>query len=440
MRKIRSILTIGVLSFLLPYVLTAQEELLLHRAQKAVTTVIVHDIFSPPVASRIYLYTAVAAYEAAKAGDPSSPSFGEVCKDFHLPFDPPEKSQIDSRYSSIYALLFTSSRFVFSDSAMKDSLHAILSSYRITPDIKKVSIEWARKVSDSVMSWAAKDNYGATRKMKRYSLIKDPSAWIPTPPGYFAAVEPHWGKLRPVVIKSIDEYRPASPMKFSTTKDSPFYQQALEVYEFSKKMSVGDSAVASFWDCNPFYLNTQGHLNFATKKLSPGGHWMSIAGVACMKAKASFNVSLKAYLFTAVALYDGFISCWDEKYRSNTIRPESFINAYIDESWRPLLQTPPFPEYTSGHSVISAAAASVLSALFGNDFSFADDTEIGYGLPVRHFKSFYEAADEAAVSRFYGGIHYKEAITNGTLQGKKIGDAVVTQLVRPLHIGCASGK
>lgn len=160
---------------------------------------------------------------------------------------------------------------------------------------------------------------------------------------------------------------------------------------------------------------------------------MSIAGVACLKAKASFNVSLKAYLFTAVALYDGFISCWDEKYRSNTIRPESYINAYIDESWRPLLQTPPFPEYTSGHSVISAAAASVLSELFGNDFSFADDTEIGYGLPVRHFKSFREAAVEAAISRFYGGIHYKEAITNGMLQGKKIGDAVVNQIIHPLQ-------
>ena len=431
MRTMRTILLVGLVSMLLPSSLEAQEAQLLHRAQKAVTTVIVHDIFSPPVASRIYLYSAVAAYEAACAGDTSPKSFGKVSRDFHPPR--PSRAKVDTRFSSIYALLYTSSRFVFSDSAMLDSLSAITSSFeQLTPAVRKASIEWARKVSDSVMAWSYKDNYAVTRKLKRYSLLKDTGAWIPTPPGYFAAVEPHWGKLRPVVIRSVDEYRPVSPMKFSIAKGSPFYQQALDVYEASKKMSSNDSAVASFWDCNPFYLNTQGHLNFATKKLSPGGHWMSIAGVACRKTNASFNVSLKAYLFTAVALYDAFISCWDEKYRSNVIRPETYINAYIDESWRPLLQTPPFPEYTSGHSVISASAASVLTAVFGEGFHFADDTETAYGLPVRHFTSFREAAEEAAVSRFYGGIHYKEAIHNGIAQGSKIGKAVVSQLVTPM--------
>jgi hypothetical protein len=431
MRTMRTIVLVGLVSVLLPSSLEAQEAQLLHRAQKAVTTVIVHDIFSPPVASRIYLYSAVAAYEAACAGDTSLQSFGKVFRDFHPPL--PSRVKVDTRFSSIYAMLYTSSRFVFSDSAMLDSLSAITSSFeQLTPAVRKASIDWARKVSDSVMAWSYKDNYAVTRKLKRYSLLKDTGAWIPTPPGYFAAVEPHWGKLRPVVIRSVDEYRPASPMKFSIAKGSPFYQQALDVYEASKKMSSSDSAVASFWDCNPFYLNTQGHLNFATKKLSPGGHWMSIAGVACRKTNASVNVSLKAYLFTAVALYDAFISCWDEKYRSNVIRPETYINAYIDESWRPLLQTPPFPEYTSGHSVISASAASVLTALFGDGFHFADDTETAYGLPVRHFTSFREAAEEAAVSRFYGGIHYKEAIQNGIAQGSKIGKAVVSQLVTPL--------
>jgi hypothetical protein len=434
MKKIRSIFLIVLFSCLMSSTFQAQEVLLLHRAQKAVTTVIVHDIFSPPVASRIYLYTSVAAYEAAIA----DLSFGKVCSDFHPPARPGQKAQLDSRFSSIYAMLYTASRFVFSDSSMLDSLNAITSSYKqLSPAVKKASIQWAKQVSDSVMTWASKDNYAATRKMKRYSLIKDPAAWIPTPPGYFAAVEPNWGKLRPVVIKAVEDFRPASPIKFGTAKESPFYQQAAEVYEASKKMSSNDSAIASFWDCNPFYLNTQGHLNFATKKLSPGGHWMSIAGVACKKANASFNMSVQAYLFTAVALYDGFISCWDEKYRSNTIRPESYINSYIDQSWRPLLQTPPFPEYTSGHSVISASAASVLTSLFGDDFNFADDTETGYGLPIRHFKSFRDAAEEAAISRFYGGIHYKEAINNGMLQGSKIGGAIVEKMVKPMLKGSA---
>jgi hypothetical protein len=165
---------------------------------------------------------------------------------------------------------------------------------------------------------------------------------------------------------------------------------------------------------------------FATKKLSPGGHWMSITSIACMQIRADINTTVKAYLIAAMALYDGFISCWHEKYRSQLIRPETYINAYIDENWKPLLQTPPFPEYTSGHSVISSAAAEVLTYMFGDGFAYADDTETGYGLPVRYFNSFRHAAQEAAISRFYGGIHYRQAIEEGSRQGMRIGSAVTT--------------
>ncbi|MFT4535582.1 MAG: membrane-associated phospholipid phosphatase, partial [Saprospiraceae bacterium] len=113
---------------------------------------------------------------------------------------------------------------------------------------------------------------------------------------------------------------------------------------------------------------------------------------------------------------------------SNLIRPETVINEYIDKDWLPTLQTPPFPEYTSGHSVISTAAATVLTSIYGNDFSFKDDTELEYGLPARSFVSFYAASQEAAISRLYGGIHYRPAIDNGVTQGKKLGDYVVANL------------
>ncbi|HET7897284.1 MAG TPA: vanadium-dependent haloperoxidase, partial [Flavisolibacter sp.] len=171
-----------------------------------------------------------------------------------------------------------------------------------------------------------------------------------------------------------------------------------------------------------------GHLNFATKKLSPGGHWMSIVSIVARKSGADLNKAAAAYVLTAIALYDGFISCWDEKYRSNLIRPETYINAYIDEQWRPLLQTPPFPEYTSGHSVISTAAAKVLTAFWGENCRFDDDTETPYGLPVRTFASFNKAAEEAAISRLYGGIHYRAAIENGQVQGRKIGEKVLKKI------------
>ena len=136
-----------------------------------------------------------------------------------------------------------------------------------------------------------------------------------------------------------------------------------------------------------------------------------------------------AYALTSIALADGFISCWDEKFRSNLIRPETLINKHIDEEWLPLLQTPPFPEYTSGHSVISNAAAIALTSLFGENFAFADDTEVKYGLTVRSFTSFVDASEEAAISRLYGGIHYMPAIANGVTQGKSLGTYVVGKLV-----------
>ncbi|MBY0432504.1 MAG: vanadium-dependent haloperoxidase, partial [Cyclobacteriaceae bacterium] len=186
--------------------------------------------------------------------------------------------------------------------------------------------------------------------------------------------------------------------------------------------------IASFWDCNPFVMNVKGHVMFATKKISPGGHWMNITRLACTKMKADLTTSAEAYLRVSLSLVDGFISCWDEKYRSKLIRPESYINQYIDENWVPLLQTPPFPEHTSGHSVISNSAAVALTGLFGDNFAFTDSTEVEYGMTARSFKSFQQAAEEAAVSRLYGGIHYKPACEEGKVQGRKVGGLIAARL------------
>jgi len=138
--------------------------------------------------------------------------------------------------------------------------------------------------------------------------------------------------------------------------------------------------------------------------------------------------TIEAYTLTSIALFDAFISCWDEKYRSNLIRPETVINRELDDEWRPALQTPPFPEYTSGHSVISRSAAVALTAIYGDDFAFLDTTEEPYGLPTRSYTSFLHASDEAAASRLYGGIHYRPAIDYGVAQGEKVGKFIVEQL------------
>jgi hypothetical protein len=292
----------------------------------------------------------------------------------------------------------------------------------------EASLQYGQQVAALVMRWAAQDQYKQTRSLRRYNFSKQEGKWMPTPPVYMAAVEPYWNRIRPMALDSCNQFRPDLPLTFSTDKASPFYRQALEVYNTTMNLSAENKAVASFWDCNPFAVNIEGHLNFATKKISPGGHWMSIAGIVCRNTNADMMKSAAVYSMTAIALFDAFIICWDEKYRSNVIRPETYINKYMDERWRPLLQTPPFPEYTSGHSVISTAAATILTSLFGENIAFDDDTEVEFGLPVKHFASFKDACNEAAISRLYGGIHYRAAIENGQQQGEHLGNWMIKKI------------
>ena len=264
--------------------------------------------------------------------------------------------------------------------------------------------------------------------MPSYTVTNDESSWKPTPPAYIKAIEPNWNKIRPFVIDSSDQFKPLKPPGFSTDSNSIFYQDAYSVYKKVLNNSGEQNEIANFWDCNPFKMNVRGHVMFATKKISPNGHWMNITRLICKKTNAGPVKSAEAYACLAVTLADCFISCWDEKYRSTVIRPETYINRYIDPDWLPVLQTPPFPEYTSGHSVVSKAAAVVLSKLFGNDLSFSDSTELEFGLPPRNFNSFHAAANEAAISRFYGGIHYMPAIKNGMDEGDKIGNYIIQKL------------
>ena len=169
-------------------------------------------------------------------------------------------------------------------------------------------------------------------------------------------------------------------------------------------------------------------MSVGLKKISPGAHWLGITGIACEKTKKNFAETMQINTLVAIRLMDSFIACWDEKYRSNRIRPETFINRYIDVKWQPVLQTPPFPEYTSVHSVVSTASAQVLTYLFGDNFFYTDVTEIPFGSGQRSFKSFREAAAEASISRLYGGIHYWESIDSGVTEGKLVGNYIVSKI------------
>lgn len=402
----------------------------LRRASAALTDIMVHDIFSPPVASRIYLYTSIAAYETmVKAHPDQYASLHGQIKNFPAILAP--EKQVYFPVASVYAFLVVGKRLVFSDSTIQDSIRIILNALKVTnpdPAIFAASLDYGTQVAKSILSWADADQYKETRKLPRYRISRQKDKWIPTPPVYMAAVEPYWNKIRPVTLDSADQFRPAPSPGFSTDSGSSFYHAAADVYRAGKNLTQQEKDIANFWDCNPFAVTMEGHLGFATKKISPGGHWMSIVTSVSRQQHRDIMATAAAYTITSIAIFDAFISCWDEKYRSNTIRPETYIDAYIDEGWRPLLQTPPFPEYTSGHSIVSTVSATVLTKYFGENCAFEDDTEMEFGLPMRHFQSFAQAAQEASISRFYGGIHYRAAITAGQTSGTQIGDWVLQKI------------
>lgn len=403
----------------------------LHNSLKQITDVIVHDIFSPPVASRIYTYACIAGYEAALPLDSSYRSLVHQVRDLNE-FPKPEPGvEICYPLASVQAVLSVGENLVFSEDKMETFHKNMMQKFKdsgIPNDVFDRSIEHGNRIAKYVIDWANKDNYKQTRSYPKYSIEDNDFSWKPTPPAYMDAIEPHWNKIRTVILDSAGQFKPLAPTKFSTEQQSTFYKEAIEVYEMGKNLTNEQRDIALFWDCNPFMMNVKGHVMFATKKISPGGHWINITRIACRKMNTDFLKSAEAYVMVSIALNEGFISCWDEKYRSKMIRPETYINQYIDENWVPLLQTPPFPEYTSGHSVISTAAAVTLTHVFGDNFAFTDSTEIEYGLPSRDFKSFVDASQEAAISRMYGGIHYRPACENGVTEGKAIGEFVLSRI------------
>ncbi len=400
-----------------------------------VVEIMIHDIFSPPVASRIFAYPNIAAYEIIALANKDYNSLeGQVTGLTAIP-KPEKGTPINYQMAALIAHMDMSKRLIFSEQrleVLQDSLYAVWEEKN--KGLFLASKDYGLKVSEHIADWMKKDNYAQTRTMPKFTVDADnPSRWQPTPPAYMDGIEPHWNKIRPFALDSASQFIPVPPPPFSMEKGSTFYNEVKEVYDISLEITEkGDEsdelATAKFWDCNPYVSVTRGHLMFATKKITPGAHWMGIAKIACRKTNADFDKTIYAHTRTSLGIADAFISCWDEKYRSNLIRPETLINQYIDDNWKPVLQTPPFPEYVSGHSVVSGAASTILTDIFGDNFAFEDDTEIPYGLPVRSFTSFNQAADEAALSRMYGGIHYRVAIEVGIKQGRDLGDFVTEKL------------
>ncbi len=405
---------------------------ILHAGIRRITEIIRHDVFSPPVASRIYAYSTVAAYEALVPGHPEYQTLAGQLNGL-TPVPQPESGKTYCfPVASARALMNVGRTLIFSESDM-DSLQAdVMADFArigIPKDVFDRSIAYGDQVAAHILAWSKTDNYAQTRSAAKWSVdVKNQAVWQKTPPNFEDALEPYWNTIRPWVLKTPDQFPADPPNPFSEDKTSPFYKGALEVYDICKNATEEQKLIGWYWDDNPSATDVAGHFMIKRKKITPGGHWMNIASTVCRANKIDMITSADIYVRVALSLADGFISSWHEKYRANVIRPETYINRYIDRDWRPMIETPPFPEHTSGHATISAAAATALTHQFGEPFAFTDSTEVMFDLPARSYKSFMDAAREVADSRMYGGIHYRLGNEAGTRNGQKVGEYVSTTL------------
>jgi hypothetical protein len=428
---------------------------------------------SPPVASRVLAYAAVGLYEGLATASPGLVSLaGQLNGLDSLPrpdsarrYDPvlvalsAERAVLDSLF--VEGLPATRAALA----TLADSLEAARVALGIPDVVRTDSRDLGERVGAAVLAWAARDGFDETRTkafQPRTGLeywVNDSRADEYTPQNLSAvrdfvaldnpaavlrggevseralavtrpkagtirtlkavnptgATEPWWGALRPFALRSADECPTPPPVAWSTSPESPFHAEAKRVYDIGRALSDEEYQTVLYWADNPGQSGT------------PMGHWLAIGSQLVNQLGLSADQAAEMFVLMTLAQADAFIAIWHEKYRLNVIRPVTYIRRYIDSTWTPAIVTPAFPEYPSGHSGQSAAAATVLTALLGT-VPFEDSTNLALGHPVRRFNSFQEAADEAAASRLYGGIHYPMGNENGKALGRCVGRVVLDRL------------
>ncbi len=414
------------------YVAKLQDPILYCKTVKKLNDVVLENNFPPVIASRNYAYANIAAYECIAACGKGYNTLAKQIK--HLPEiqKPDSSKKINFELAALLSFTKVGNFVTFPEGSMMshyDDLKNYADSLGMPQDMLENTISYSDSVVAQIMRWSKKDNYAQTRSAEKYTIQNNiEGRWIPTPPMYASALEPHWNTIRTLVLDSAAQFSCPTPPQYDLNKNAAYYKALLFVKQTGDSLTEEQKNIADFWDDNPFKMNVVGHASYATKKFSPPGHWMNIVGIAAKEAKADFNTTVAAYTQTAITMFDGFISCWNQKYISNTSRPETEINKNITDNWRPYIQTPPFPAYVSGHSTISAAAAEVMTAWFGDNLSFKDTSSLEFGIKARTIFSFRKASKEAGMSRIYGGIHFMYDNVEGNILGTKIGALTIEKL------------
>ena len=379
---------------------------------------------NPPLAARAYAYAGITLYESLLYGIPVNLSLAGQIR--HMPDMPirPEGTYdwIALSNRSMYRVM--SELLPINPETSEETLDALTDHYEAVKaareeesgaDVVAASDEFGDEVADTLLAWIAADGVAGIRELDEYVLPdENETDWEITTEGALP-MEPYWAQIRPLILDYASECAVPLNVAFDTEPDSTFYLQAEEVLIAGQELTPEQIEIAFFWVDAPSLSGT------------PAGHWMLIAGLMVDRLDLTLSEAASMYAMVGIAVGEAFTSAWEAKYRYNLLRPVTYINRYIRRSWGPLIETPPFPEYPSGHSVVSGSAATVLTALFGQ-VAYTDDSGLSRDLQPRSFTSFEAAASEAAISRLYGGIHYRFGIENGVAQGRCVGETINSRI------------
>jgi hypothetical protein len=406
-------------------------ESVLHNWYRLVLELVRHTpTYSPPVASRAFGYVGVTAFEAVASGSGELISLaGQLNGLTAIPVREAGKAYDEA--AVIHSAMSEAVKNFFGNTGPtgQRAMEAMIRSVggklaaALPAEVLARSEAHGKAVAGHILAWSTGDGGAVVENLgfpESYTPRADPAAWVPTSSVRMqqAPLLPKWGNNRPIAMPQGNSCPLPPPPAYSEEKDSQFYREALEVYETRNNLTPEQKAIARFWSDDPMLSPT------------PPGHWISIAMQILDETDANLEKRAEALARLGIALGDSFIGCWYSKFEYDLLRPITYIRRVIDPKWETLLITPPFPEYPSGHSTQSGAAATVLTAAFGESFAFTDATHEDDGLPPRNYKSFWEAAEEAGMSRLYGGIHFRAAIDRGLEQGRCIGGFVNTLKTR----------
>jgi hypothetical protein len=385
--------------------------------------------WNPPAAARIYGYAGVTLYEAVLAGMPINNTYaGQVnglndlaLVDPDMEYDWP--TSVTGALSTVLPGLLdkTNAETTKALADLKQKQVKARAAEGIKDDVIERSLAYGEEIGKGILAWVATDNYAETRTMVWEAPVGD-QFWVNTSPEG-KPVEPFWGQVRPFVLSYGGECGINLRLGFSTEKDSTFYIQAMEVKDVGEDLTDEQKEIALYWLDN---LQETG---------TPAGHWVLIQAQVAQQLKLSLARTAEMFSLVNIAMADAFISGWDMKYRVNLLRPDTYIQKHIRRQWKPFIQTPGFPEYPSGHSIVSAAAADVLTFMFG-PVAFTDRSKTRFGMKPRRYTSFQAAANEAAISRLYGGIHFREGIEAGLEMGRCVAQRVIRSIdMKPVPQG-----